>query len=204
MNDTPPPPRQSGEPRPDPPGWQTDPIGTHTWRWWDGNNWTDRTADVTPAAAAGGSDAPPPEPEPQGLGSSEEPTRLLRNHARAFDEPPTEPGAQEHVRPQKPKWRSWPVLLFVLVAGAVLVFALTDDATRSSEGSSYEDKMAAITTDQFCLTYEEVQAAGGYALMREQATDAYAKRSGLSDDDARFVMVEAIERCADNGFEVGP
>ena len=96
------------------------------------------------------------------------------------------------------------MLLFVLVAGAVLVFALTDDATRSSEGSSYEDKMAAITTDQFCLTYEEVQAAGGYALMREQATDAYAKRSGLSDDDARFVMVEAIERCADNGFEVGP
>jgi hypothetical protein len=59
------------------------------------------------------------------------------------------------------------------------------------ETSSYEHKMAAITTDGFCLAYEEMQAASGYALMREEVADSYAERSGLSDSDARFVMIAA-------------
>lgn len=156
----------------------------------------------------------PPNAAPGWFPVADRPGQLRYWNGQAWTDDYTQLAPPQHAPPPptstfRERWASLPRLGRVAVLAVVAVVALValgsiSDSGSGSERSSYEDKMAAITTDQFCLTYEEMQAAGGYALMREQATDAYAKRSGLSEDDVRPVMVEAIERCADEGFEVGP
>lgn len=156
----------------------------------------------------------PPNAAPGWFPAVDRPEQLRYWNGQAWTDDYTQLPPPQHNPPRptstfRERWASFPLLVRVAILVAFAVVALValgsiSDSGSGSERSSYEDKMAAISTDQFCLSYEEMQAAGGYALMREQVTDAYAKRSGLSDDDVRFVMVEAIERCADKGFEVGP
>lgn len=88
-------------------------------------------------------------------------------------------------------------VLFLFAGSAALVAPGSDDAP------SYEDRIDADATDEFCAALAEMTASGGPALMVQALTQELTTQQGVSPQEAEVVANDLIDACSEQGYDLG-